>query len=427
MTQTNGTNGTPQPQTQALTPYQERRMALREEIDQDSTPRAIVPRTFAEAQAFAEAIAYSSLVPNSLKERAPDILMIVLAGGEVGIPPIKALSLYHVIEGVPKLGADGIAAVCTASPLCEYLRPLVQSDDRVVWAAKRVGHPEVTLEVNKADVERAGLLAKAYSNHAKYPRQMKNARCKAELCRLVWPEICAGMLSAEEAREAADIAEANAQRAGIPATLEAPPPPPPAPPAASSSSQSFPRDTTKQGDATPAGGKPPKSTSKAKPPIDAQSSEQKSPSSTPPPSSSAPASAAVNSSAGADRAEASGELRGPLASPATASTTQSSESSSSTAPAPSEASTGAPTSPESGSSATAADDAGGFGGDDATADEEPAITLAGFRAALERATRETIAVVKEKWVPYSLKGQPLFEHAGEMRKLFAARNAELNK
>lgn len=200
---------TDQAQTQALTPYQERSMALREQMT-SADPTAIVPRTFAEAQTFASAIAQSHLVPKDLRDNAPNVLMMVLAGAELGIAPIASLRVFHVIEGVPKLSADGIAALVMRSPLCEYLRPVVQEDDRVVWETKRRGEPKIQLEYTQADVTRAGLDAPrasgAKSNHVKFPRQMKNSRCKAELCRTVYPEICAGMLSAEEQH---DVIEAE--------------------------------------------------------------------------------------------------------------------------------------------------------------------------------------------------------------------------
>lgn len=192
-------------QTQALTPFQARAMELRENIAA-SEPTALVPRTFAEAQAFASALATSDLVPKALRDNAPNTLMMILAGAELGVAPIASMRIFHVIEGVPKLSADGIAALCLKSPLCEYLEPRVQTNERVVWATKRRDRPsEVVLEVTQVDIERANLhksrSSGAASNHVLYPRAMKNARCKAELCRLVFPEICAGMLSAEEARD----------------------------------------------------------------------------------------------------------------------------------------------------------------------------------------------------------------------------------
>lgn len=419
MSNQNGTpTATPPQASQALTPYQARAMELREEIGQDAAPRAIVPRTFAEAQAFASAMATSALVPEKLRDRAPDVLMIILAGAEHGIPPIRALTLFHVVEGVPKLSADGVAGLVTAHPLCEYLEPREQNDERVTWVAKKHGRPELVLTWDKAAATRAGLWGKR--NWAGYPRQMLNARCKAELCRLVFPEVTAGLVTAEEARDQLLAAEV----AGVPAAIVAPPPPP-APPAVPTD---LPRDTSKQGDSTPAGGKAAKATTKpaaAKPPIDVASTPSSS--SSAPASSSTSSASSSNSSSSAASAPPTTEANS--AGPLESSSAPSTESSSSTEPAPSVTSAPAVTLSTSGPSsassspANAADDAGGFGGD-----EEPAPagkTIEGFRAAVAGATKETIEAVKNEWLPWSMKGQPGHEHVSEMRSLFGKKRAEL--
>lgn len=189
-------------QTQALTPFQVRAMELREHIA-GSEPTAIVPRTFAEAQAFASALCHSDLIPQALRENAPNVLMMVLAGAEIHVPPIASMRVFHVMDGVPKLSADGIAATCTRDPSCEYLEFEEMSATRVTWIAKKRGRPEKRLTVTREEMIAAGLYDRknrdgSPGNHQKYPRQMLNARCKAELCRLIWPDICAGMISAEE-------------------------------------------------------------------------------------------------------------------------------------------------------------------------------------------------------------------------------------
>lgn len=267
----------------ALSPYQLRAIELREEISQDATPRAIVPRTFAEAQAFASAIANSSLVPFALKERAPDILMIVLAGAELGIAPIRSLSMFHVIEGVPKLSSEALGAIVTASPLCEYLEPRELANDRVVFAGKRRGRPEVTLAYTEEDVKRANLDRPTrnggVSNHVKFPRDMKVARCRAALVRMLWPDLAAGITTKEEAEDLIHLRE-----------LEA------APPTAAAFTAPAPLPTPPAAKAT-AGKSEAKSASKSKP-IDVASTETKSAGSSPTPSTS---SGSTSSSSGSAR------------------------------------------------------------------------------------------------------------------------------
>lgn len=208
---------------------QERAIAARDGIEAGATrPAALVPSTFLEAQAFCGALASSDLVPSKLKDRAADVLVIVLSGIEVGLAPMQALRLHHVINGVPRLSADGIAAIVTASPACEYLEPIETTEERAVWRTKKRGRPEQTLTWTIERAKRAGLLADPRSKDRwlAYPGPMLNSRCKAELCRLVYPEIVAGLHSAEEARDGMigeDLMESP--RPGF----VAPEPPPPVP------------------------------------------------------------------------------------------------------------------------------------------------------------------------------------------------------
>jgi hypothetical protein len=189
---------------------QERALAARDGIEAGATrPAALVPGTFLEAQAFCAALASSDLVPAKLKDRAADVLVIVLSGIEVGLAPMQSLRLYHVINGVPRLSADGMAAVVSASPLCEYLEVLDSTEARSTWRTKKRGRGEQTLTWTIEKAKGAGLLTDPRSKDrwTAYPGAMLNARCKAELCRLVYPEVVAGLYSTEEARDGAIDAE----------------------------------------------------------------------------------------------------------------------------------------------------------------------------------------------------------------------------
>lgn len=349
MTQDTASNGQPQ-QTQALTPYQARMVELREDIGQDYSPRAIVPRTFAEAQSFAAAIAQSTLVPEALRNRAPDVLMMVLAGAELEIPPVRSLSLFHVIEGVPKLSADGLAGKVTSSPLCDYLEPIEQSDTRVTWRGRRRGRAELTLSYTFAEAERAGLTGPTRSgrpsNWMKHPTDMLNARCKSRLCRLLWPDLCAGLVTAEEALDVLAAGEP-----GPSSTFSAPPPVPTTPAAA------------------PAKSSKPRETKAATKPIDTTATESTStstPSSTP--------SANTNAAAPAPASTTSSNTS--TASPNESSTASSRSSSADTSP-----DVPASSSPATESQPSApVEDSSGFGDDEA-----PAMTIERFEAELAAA------------------------------------------
>lgn len=215
---------------------QERALAARDGIEAGATrPAALVPSTFLEAQAFCGALASSDLVPAKLKDRAADVLVIVLSGIEVGLAPMQSLRLHHVIGGVPRLSADGMAAIVSASPLCDYLEMVESTETRSTWRTRKRGRGEQTLTWTIERARRAGLLTGPQSKDrwAAYAEGMLNARCKTELCRIVYPEIVAGLYSQEEARDGFVDAEfTESPRAPV---FVAPPPPtstaPPADPA----------------------------------------------------------------------------------------------------------------------------------------------------------------------------------------------------
>lgn len=414
MTQTNGTTATTAtdqaPTSLALTPREERSLQLRQEISQSSTPRAIVPSNLAEAQAFANAIATSSLVPQALRERGPDILMMVLAGAELEIPPIRSLTLFHVIEGVPKLSAAGIAARVASSPLCEYLEVVEMTAVRCTMRGKRRGRPEITATYTIEEANLAGLVGKTRSgapnNWMKFPADMCLARCQTRITKMGWPDLTAGLTSAEEAVDIIALGGADPV-GGLAGTITAPPPPPSA---AANTSSSTPNPTP----AAPAASRKSSTASKAaaKAPIDTTATERAPSSASSSPASSSPASTTE-------------------AEPSASSSSPATGSQNSTAPAPSEISAPDVTSSSSatesaGSSAVEAapDDGGGFG-DEPEPAAPPAKSIEGFRAALAAATRETIDAIKSEWVPWSLKGQVGHAHAAEMRALFSARRAEL--
>jgi hypothetical protein len=352
-------------------------LTVRDNMAPGASPSAIVPKTFAEAQAFASALSHSALVPDKLREKAADVLMIILAGAELEIPPVRSLSLFHVIEGVPKLSADGVAARAMASGRLEYLEPREQSDTRVTWAAKRYNRPEVVLTWTLEDAKRANLIRTnrdgSPGNWMKYPRQMLNARCKADLSRMIAPEVVAGLVSAEETYDG--VIEAQYHDI-TPQAFVAPPPPPPAPaptptpaappPKAQSGKRTKPSDTV----------------------IDAKSTEV-TPTPDPTPAPTPPADVA------------------------------------STEPLPADL-------PASDEGAPPADESG-FGGEDPVDSERPKtmedfkIALAGIRPGV--GAKGELDAVKAEWVPWSVvpgsnppKPQPW---AREMRELFAKRKAEL--
>lgn len=174
--------------------------------DDKNQSLAIIPRTFDETRSLAEYLANASLVPVSARKQPHNALAMIMAGAEIGLAPMAALRAYHVIEGVPRLTADTMHAVCLKRPdLVAYMHPIEQAPERVVWEAKRRGEGAVAIRVTW-DKARASQLP----NFGKGPwrtgmLQMLNARAKAELARLVAPDVVGGLYALEEEIEAYEV------------------------------------------------------------------------------------------------------------------------------------------------------------------------------------------------------------------------------
>jgi hypothetical protein len=160
---------------------------------------AIMPATIDGFADLSERFAKSRLLPADLVAKPADILVTLLAGQEMGLPPMASLRGIHVIKGKPVLGADTMVAVVLGSGKAVYFRRVDDGrDDAVTYETQREGHPSpqrVTWTLT--DAKRAGLNG---DNWTKYPRAMLAARAKAELARDVYPDVLAGCYDPDEAR-----------------------------------------------------------------------------------------------------------------------------------------------------------------------------------------------------------------------------------
>lgn len=190
------------PETTALVPAQ------------STGPIAIVPRTFDEAVKMAEYLSASALVPAFCRKQPHAVFAMVAAGAEMGLAPMASLRALYVQvdrdgslrDGVPRMYADAMVAVCKARPdLCEYFYPVEQTPDRATWATKRKGDPtEVRRSWDMERAKKAGLWGKGGPWTA-HPQRMFSARAKAELAKDVYPDLVGGFMTPEEADDIIDV------------------------------------------------------------------------------------------------------------------------------------------------------------------------------------------------------------------------------
>lgn len=183
------------------------------------------PATMAELQQLAKHAADTHFFG---AESPAQALLIMMTGKDLGLSFTQSLRMFHVIEGKMSLSADAAVALCVGrSDVCEHFRCVDQTDTKSTWETKRVGGRARTFTFSVEDAKLAGLVKQTKNGQPgmwqKYPGRMCSARAKMFLARDEYPEILAGLLDVDEARDIA--AEKRAQR-DVPAARPSPSPVP---------------------------------------------------------------------------------------------------------------------------------------------------------------------------------------------------------
>lgn len=139
------------------------------------------------------------MLPSHITSKG-EALAIIMAGDELGIPPMASLRGLHLVKG--KVGMD-------YSLMVGLLR---RAGYRVQWTAKSdtrcellLTHPDGSKHTEVWDVERAKK-AKLWGNAGpwtQYPEAMLTARCVSSAARAFAGDVLAGCYSMEEVREIA--------------------------------------------------------------------------------------------------------------------------------------------------------------------------------------------------------------------------------
>lgn len=143
-----------------------------------------------QAWKLAEKIADTEMVPSALRKRPEAVLAVMLAGHEAGISPMMALQKIHIIEGRPAMSSELMRGLVMQHGHELHFAEL--STTRVVVEGRRRGSDRWTrVEWTMDDARRGGLDGK--QNWRKWPRAMLTARATAELCRMLFPDVLAGI------------------------------------------------------------------------------------------------------------------------------------------------------------------------------------------------------------------------------------------
>jgi hypothetical protein len=164
------------------------------------------PANIEQAMSLATTLSKSGLIPDSLKNKPADVLVVLMTGRELGIGPMQSLRGISVIKGKPVLSADLMLAQCLRHrDVCEWFR-LVESTTAVArYQTKRAGSEPVDMAWTMDDAKRAGL--DGGQNWRNHPAAMLRARCSAALARAVYPDLVGGIYEEGEGEEIAGKAK----------------------------------------------------------------------------------------------------------------------------------------------------------------------------------------------------------------------------
>jgi len=157
---------------------------------------AIIPRNLDEVWRLSQALAGSGMAPASLKN-AEQVMVAIMAGAELGLPPFQAIQSFAVINGRPTMWGDGLVAVARngGAKIKEWHEG--EGDLMVAHClVTRQDGEEIERTFSVADAKKANLWAKT-GPWQQYPKRMLAMRARAFALR----DGCADMLRGMQVRE----------------------------------------------------------------------------------------------------------------------------------------------------------------------------------------------------------------------------------
>lgn len=166
---------------------------------------AIMPKSLAEIEQYAQTIKSSRLAPKSFKTVAA-ITIAIASGLEVGLKPLQALQYIAVINGRPVVWGDAGVAIVQASGLLEDYNLVWDADNEEArCTVKRRGMPRAhTVKFGFAEA-RLGKLLDKEGPWRNFPSRMCQWRARSWCMRDVFADVLLGLTFAEEAADHADM------------------------------------------------------------------------------------------------------------------------------------------------------------------------------------------------------------------------------
>lgn len=155
-----------------------------------------MPANIEGAVRLAELLSKSGLLPDSLKNKSSDVLYILMAGAEFGIPPTVALREMYVVNGRPGFSSLLKVGLVKNSPQCVYFKLIKSTPETCTFETKRKdeGVTPLTYTIEQA---RAAKYTEKSGEWQKNPALMLRRRCSGQLCDEVYPDVVRGAISTD--------------------------------------------------------------------------------------------------------------------------------------------------------------------------------------------------------------------------------------
>ncbi len=161
----------------------------------------LTPRTMDEAMTFAKMICTSAFVPKQFFNKPADVLIAMMMGAEVGLPPLQALQGIAVINGRPTIWGDAALSVVQVHPHYESIEEFMSDDDtKATCILKRKNHIAHISVFTIENAKKARLWGKA-GPWTDYPQRMLQMRARAFALRNVFSDALKGLSIREEVED----------------------------------------------------------------------------------------------------------------------------------------------------------------------------------------------------------------------------------
>ncbi len=175
--------------------------ATRPKLAAGSAVQAIIPTNIEQAHRLAVAIREADMAPKSYDRNENRIMVGIMHGMEVGLPPMAALQSIAVINGMPCIWGDGALGLVLGSGLVEDMSETTEGkgdDETAVCIFKRKDRKTpIEGRFSIGDAKKAKLWGKA-GPWTNYPARMLKMRARAFAMRDGFADVLRGIRIAEE-------------------------------------------------------------------------------------------------------------------------------------------------------------------------------------------------------------------------------------